>query len=226
MSSATGDGLTDMTKLTLDISMSLDGYVAGPNRTIEEPLGRGGEGLHQWIFGLASWRSRHGLDGGEEDADSDLVEENVAATGAIVMGRRMFSGGDGPWEADPMADGWWGDEPPFGVPVFVLTHHARETVTKSDGTTYTFVTDGIESALEQARAAAGERNVSVAGGANVVQQYLRAGLLDELQLHVVPVLLGDGVRLFDDPAAEGTRFEIVRVVDSPAVTHLKYRVVK
>jgi dihydrofolate reductase len=226
MSSAERPGLTGMTKLTLDISVSLDGYVAGPNQTVEEPLGAGGEDLHQWIFGLESWRARHGHSGGERNADSDLVQESVDATGAIVMGRRMFSGGAGPWENDPMADGWWGDEPPFGVPVFILTHHARETVTKPDGTTYTFVTDGIESALDQARAAAGNRNVSVAGGANVVQQYLTAGLLDELQLHVVPILLGDGVRLFDDPAAAGTRLEIVRVVDSPAVTHLKYRVEK
>jgi dihydrofolate reductase len=214
-----------MTKLTLDISMSLDGFVAGPNQTIDEPLGTGGEQLHQWIFGLEAWRSRHGQSGGERNADSDLVQENLDATGAIVMGRRMFSGGSGPWEQDPMAAGWWGDEPPFGVPVFVLTHHARDTVTKPHGTTYTFVSDGIEPALEQARAAAGERNVAIAGGADVVQQYLAAGLLDELQLHVVPILLGDGVRLFEGAPAE-TRLEIVRVVGSPAVTHLKYRAAK
>jgi dihydrofolate reductase len=226
MSSAAPGGLTGMTKLTLDISTSLDGFVAGPNQTIEEPLGRGGEDLHQWIFGLESWRARHGQSGGERNADSDLVQENLDATGAVVMGRRMFSGGAGPWEEDPNADGWWGDEPPFGVPVFILTHHARETVTKADGTTYTFVTDGIESALDQARGAAGGRNVHVAGGANVVQQYLAAGLLDELQLHVVPILLGDGVRLFDDAAAAANRLELVRVVASPNVTHLKYRVVK
>jgi dihydrofolate reductase len=215
-----------MTKLTLDISVSLDGYVAGPNQTVEEPLGRGGEELHQWIFGLEAWRSRHGLEGGEPGPDSDLVQENLDATGAVVMGRRMFSGGEGPWEDDPMKEGWWGDDPPFGVPVFVLTHHARETVTKSDGTTYTFVSDGIESALEQARAAAGDRNVSVAGGASVAQQYLAAGLLDELQLHVAPLLLGGGVRLFDDEALAGTKLEVARVVGSPTVTHLKYRVVK
>jgi dihydrofolate reductase len=226
MTSASPGGLTGMTKLTLDISMSLDGFVAGPNQTIEEPLGRGGEQLHEWIFGLESWRARHGHSGGERNADSDLVQESVDATGAIVMGRRMFSGGAGPWDEDPNADGWWGDEPPFGVPVFVLTHHARETVTKSDGTTYTFVTDGIESALDQARAVAGDRNVAVAGGADVVQQYLAAGLLDELQLHVVPILLGDGVRLFDDPGTSRNGLELVRVVDSPTVTHLKYRVVK
>jgi dihydrofolate reductase len=225
MSSAARRRLTGMTKLTLDISMSLDGFIAGPNQTIDEPLGRGGEQLHQWIFGLEAWRARHGQSGGERNADSDLIQETLDATGAIVMGRRMFSGGSGPWERDPMAAGWWGDEPPFGVPVFVLTSHARETVTKPDGTTYTFVTDGIESALAQARAAAGERNVAVAGGANVVQQYLAAGLLDELQIHVVPILLGGGVRLFGGAEAE-TRLELVRAVGSPGVTHVKYRVAR
>jgi dihydrofolate reductase len=214
-----------MTKLTHDISMSLDGFIAGPSPTIDEPLGRGGEQLHEWIFGLEAWRSRHGRAGGERNADSDIVQENLDATGAIVIGRRMFSGGSGPWEDDPMAAGWWGDEPPFGVPLFVLTNHARETVTKADGTTYTFVTDGIESALEQARAAAGGRNVALGGGANVVQQYLAAGLLDELQIHLVPILLGDGVRLFEGAPPE-LRLEIVRVVASPAVTHVRYRVVR
>jgi dihydrofolate reductase len=212
-----------MTKLTLDISMSLDGFIAGPNRTVEEPLGEGGEQLHQWIFGLESWRKPHGLSGGTTGPDSDVVQESVDATGAVVMGRRMFSGGEGPWEDDPVADGWWGDEPPFGVPVFILTHHARETVTKQGGTSFTFVTDGIEAALDQARAAAGDRNVAVAGGANVVQQYLRAGLLDEIQIHLVPVLLGDGVRLLDDLGTEQRELELTRVIDSPAVTHLRYR---
>src|SRR5206468_8536257 len=140
----------------------------------------------------------HGLDGGETNADSELLEESMARTGATLMGRRMFSGGAGPWEDDPNADGWWGDDPPFRMPVFVLTHHARETVTKQGGTSFTFVTDGIESALDQARAAAGDRDVAVAGGASIAQQYLRAGLLDELQIHLVPLLLGEGgVRLFD-----------------------------
>jgi dihydrofolate reductase len=213
-----------MSKTTLDISMSLDGFIAGPNQTVEEPLGRGGEQLHEWIFGLKSWREHHGQPGGEENADSELVRETVAAGGAFVMGRRMFSGGHGPWESDPIANGWWGDNPPFGVPVFVLTHHGREPLELGD-TTFTFVTDGVKAAHEQARAAAGERNVSVAGGANVVQQFLAAGLLDEVQLHLVPVLLGDGVRLFG--AASGQpALELVRVVDSPTVTHLKYRMAR
>jgi dihydrofolate reductase len=213
-----------MTRLTLDISMSLDGFIAGPNRTTEAPLGDGGEGLHEWVFGLAAWREPHGLEGGTTGADNDLVEEQLARPGAVLMGRRMFSGGEGAWEDDPMAEGWWGDTPPFRMPVFVLTHHARETLTMKGGTSFTFVTDGVESAFEQARAAAGGKDVAVAGGANVVQQCLRAGLLDELQVHVVPVLLGGGVRLFD--GGEQANLEITRVVDSPAVTHLRYRVVK
>lgn len=216
-----------MAKLTLDISVSLDGFIAGPNRTLDQPLGEGGDRLHQWAVALRSWRESHGKSGGEVNADSDVVDEALRETGATVMGRRMFSGGQGPWEDDPNADAWWGDDPPFHHPVFVLTHHPRETVTKQGGTTFTFVTDGIEAALEDARAAAGDKNVAVAGGADVVQQYLRAGLLDELQLHVVPLLLGDGVRLFEDHlGSEQVELERTRVIESPAVTHLRYRVVR
>jgi dihydrofolate reductase len=216
-----------MGKLTFEISMSVDGFVAGPNQTLEEPLGQGGEGLHEWVIALASWREPHGLSGGETNADSEVVEESLRNTGATVMGRRMFSGGEGPWEDDPNADAWWGDDPPFHHPVFILTHHARKPVTKEGGTTFTFVTDGIEAALEQARAAAGDKNVAVGGGANVAQQYLRAGLLDELQIHVVPVLLGDGVRLFENHlGSQQGELECTRVIESPAVTHLRYRVVR
>jgi dihydrofolate reductase len=211
-------------RVMCDISMSLDGFVAGPNPTLEQPLGEGGEGLHEWIFGLASWRESHGMDGGEANADDEVMKESLAAQGAVVMGRRMFSGGAGPWEDDPNADGWWGDDPPFRVPVFILTHHAREPVTKQGGTTYTFVTDGIEAALEQARLAAGDREVLIAGGGEAIQQYLRAGLLDELQIHVVPMLLGGSVRLLDDVGDAPGRLELDRVVDSPAVTHIRYRV--
>jgi dihydrofolate reductase len=215
-----------MTRLTLDISTSLDGFVAGPNQTPEEPLGKGGERLHEWVFRLASWREPHGLEGGQRDADDEVIAESIRATGAVVMGRRMFSGGEGPWEDDPNADGWWGDEPPFHVPVFVLTHHPRETVPKQGGTSFIFVTEGIEAALEQARAAAGDKNVAIGGGASVVQQYLRAGLLDELQIHVAPVLLGGGVRLFDGEATGPVTLEATRVLASSHVTHLKFRVVK
>jgi dihydrofolate reductase len=217
-----------MARLTLDISMSLDGFVAGPNQTLEQPLGEGGEQLHEWAVAVASWRARHGLSGGETNVDNEVVEEAIANTGATVMGRRMFSGGEGPWEDDPNADGWWGDDPPFHHPVFILTHHAREPVTKQGGTTFTFVTDGIEAGLEQARAGAAGKDVAVGGGANVVQQYLKAGLLDELQIHVVPVLLGAGVRLFENHLATAPgELECTRVIESPTgVTHLRYRVVK
>jgi dihydrofolate reductase len=216
-----------MGKLTLDISMSLDGFIAGPNQTLDEPLGKGGEGLHEWVVALKSWREPHGLSGGETNTSSEVVDEALRNTGATVMGRRMFSGGQGSWEDDPNADAWWGDDPPFHHPVFILTHHAREPVTKQGGTTFTFVTDGIEAALEQAKAAAGDKDVGIGGGANVAQQYLKAGLLDELQLHVVPVLMGDGVRLFENHLGDGQlELECTRVIETPAVTHLRYRVVR
>ena len=212
-----------MPKVILDISMSLDGYVAGPNQTLDEPLGAGGERLHEWVFNTKAWREPHGLDGGEENRDSEIIAEHVGRIGATIMGRRMFSGGEGPWEDDPNRDAWWGENPPFHHAVFVLTHHPRERVVKEGGTTFTFVTDGIDSALEQARAAAGDKDMAIAGGARVAQQYLDADALDELQIHVAPVLLGGGVRLFESEHAE---IELVRVVESPVVTHLRYRVAK
>jgi dihydrofolate reductase len=215
-----------MGKVHVDISISLDGFVAGPNQTLEQPLGEGGERLHEWVVALKSWRERHGLSGGETGPDSEVVEETIRDTGATVMGRRMFSGGEGAWEDDPNADGWWGDDPPFRHPVFILTHHAREAVTKKGGTSFTFVTEGIESALEQARAAAGDKDVAIAGGANAIQQFLNAGLVDELQIHLAPMLLGDGTRLFDRIGPAQVELESTRVVESPRVTHLKFRVVK
>jgi dihydrofolate reductase len=217
-----------MTRLTLDISMSVDGFVAGPNQTLEQPLGEGGERLHEWVVAVASWREMHGLQGGATNVDSEVAREALRNTGATVMGRRMFSGGEGPWEDDPNADAWWGDDPPFHHPVFILTHHAREPVTKQGGTTFTFVTDGIEAALEQARRAAGDKDVAVGGGGNAAQQYLKAGLLDELQIHVVPMLLGEGVRLFENHLANAPgELECTSVIESPTgVTHLRYRVAK
>lgn len=215
-----------MARLILDITTSLDGFVAGPNASLEHPLGENGMRLHEWAFAAGSWRKRHGLEGGEENADSDVIAERDRATGAVVMGRRMFSGGAGPWADDPNARGWWGDDPPFHVPVFVLTHHARETLPMLGGTSFTFVTDGIDAALEQARAAAGDKDVLLAGGASVADQYLQRGLLDELQIHVVPLLLGDGVRLFDQLGVDPVELELDRVIESPSVTHLRYRPTK
>lgn len=212
-----------MTKLRFSISMSVDGCVAGPNPSEKEPLGEGGEGLHEWALELEAWRKPHGREGGVVNASTGVMEEGFANVGAVLMGRNMFGGGPGPWGDDPW-QGWWGDDPPFHVPVFVLTHHEREPLEKQGGTTFHFVTDGIESALEQAKEAAGGKDVSLGGGAEVAQQYLKAGLLDELQLSVVPILLGDGTRLFDNLAEADVELEQVRVVDAPGVTHLKYRV--
>jgi dihydrofolate reductase len=207
----------------VDITTSLDGFVAGPNPTLEDPLGEGGERLHEWAVALEAFRECHGMEGGETSADSERLRESVDATGAVVMGRRMFSGGQGPWDADPNADGWWGDDPPFRAPVFIVTSHPRGTVAKEGGTSYTFVTDGVESAVRQAREAAGEKNVGVSGGANVVQQAIKAGLVDELRLHLTPILLGSGTRLLDDLG--GVELERTAVIDSPGVTHLTFRVV-
>jgi dihydrofolate reductase len=208
-------------KVVVDISMSLDGFVAGPNPTLEEPLGSGGELLHDWATSTESWREAHGLEGGERNADSEIMREGFASVGAFVMGRKMFSGGSGPWGEDPNSRGWWGDEPPFHAPVYVLTHHPRDEEEMDGGTTFFFVTDGIESAVEAGRAAAGERDVAVAGGADVVQQALAAGLVDEIQVHVAPVLLGGGTRLFGK-GEEPIRFEATRVLSSPRAAHLRY----
>jgi dihydrofolate reductase len=213
-----------MTRLISDISISLDGFVAGPSPSLEEPLGKGGELLHEWALAAQSWRKSHGLEGGVQNADSEVIEEWIRATGAVVMGRKMFSGGEGGWEDDPRAHGWWGENPPFHVPVFVLTHHARETLDMEGDTSFTFVTDGIEAAVEQARAAAGDKDVHLAGGASVIQQSLKAGLLDELQIHIAPVLLGGGTPLFDRLGIEPFSLEATRVIASPSVTHLRFKV--
>jgi dihydrofolate reductase len=211
-----------MSKVRAGIAVSLDGYVAGPNQSEEDPLGEGGEALHDWLFGLRAWREPHGMEGGEENASSAVVEEQDANVGAEIMGRNKFGPpGGGPWGGDPW-NGWWGDEPPFHKPVFVLTHHEREPLTLSD-TTFTFVTDGIESALERARAAAGDQDVFLGGGAESINQYLAAGLVDELELHVAPVMLGGGERLFAGVGPD-RRLEQLRVVEAPGVVHVKYRV--
>ena len=205
------------------IAVSLDGYVAGPHQSEEDPLGVGGMRLHQWIFGLEAWRKQQGLDGGEVNASTPVIEEAQSNVGAVVMGRNMFGGGPGPWSEGPPWNGWWGDDPPYHVPVFVLTHHPREPLEMEGGTTFVFVTDGIGSALEQAKRAAGTRDVLLGGGANIIQQYLAAGLIDGFELHIVPVVLGDGERLLDHIGQ--IEVEQVRAIEAPGVTHIKYRVV-
>ena len=213
-----------MSRLRCHISISLDGLVAGPNQSEEHPLGEGGEGLHDWVVKLAVWRQAHGLEGGEVTESTRVLEESLENVGAAVMGRNMFgppSGGawgDGEWK------GWWGDNPPYHYPVFVVTHHPRDPLEMDGGTTFHFVTEGIEPALEQARKAAGGKDVMLWGGGQIVQQYLAAGLLDELELHVVPVLLGDGAHIFGDLGDAEVQLEQVRAVEAPGVTHLKYRV--
>jgi dihydrofolate reductase len=213
-------------KVVAELSVSLDGFVAGPNPTLEEPLGEGGELLHEWITRLAAWRRAHGMEDGEEGPEAALVEEGLPSSGAVVMGRKMFSGGDGPWDGDPKSRGWWGDDPPFHVPVFVVTHHAREPVPMEGGTTFNFVTGGVEDAIEQARAVAGDKQVHVSGGGSIVQQALSARLVDELQLHIAPLLLGGGTRLFDDARNSELRLERTRSLEGPQATHLWYRVVR
>jgi dihydrofolate reductase len=212
-----------MSKVTVHISTSLDGYVAGPNQSQENPLGEGGEGLHDWLVELKSWREGAGMDGGVENVSNDVFAEAIENVGAEIMGRGKFGpAGRGPWGDDPW-QGWWGDEPPFHKPVFVVTHQEREPLTLSD-TTFTFVTDGIASAMDQAKAAAGEKDVFIGGGANVINQYLAAGLVDEVELHIVPILRGGGARLFDGIGPD-VKLEEVRAIEAPGVAHLQYRVV-
>jgi dihydrofolate reductase len=206
------------------LAVSLDVYAAGPDQSEENPLGVGGESLHEWIVELEAWRKRHGYEGGEVNASTPVVEEAQSNVGATVMGRNMFGGGPGPWREEPPWKGWWGEDPPFHTPVFVLTHHPREPLEMEGGTTFIFVTEGIESALQQAKQAAGGQDVLIGGGANVLQQYLAARLVDEFELHVVPVLLGGGERLLENVG--NLELEQVRAIEAPGVTHIKYRVVK
>ena len=212
-----------MSKLAVNIAMSLDGYVAGPDQSVNDPLGVGGMELHAWFHPLKEFREMHGEQGGETDASSAVVNERNENVGATIMGRKMFGGDAGPWGEDPWP-GWWGQEPPFHHPVFVITHHAREPLQMNGGTTFHFVTDGIEPALAQARDAARGQDVRLAGGASVVNEYLAAGLVDELDLSIVPLVMGGGERLFAGLVPGDLKLTQLRAIEAPGVTHIKYRI--
>jgi dihydrofolate reductase len=211
-----------LSKVRFQVAISLDGYIAGPDQSLENPLGVRGTELHEWMFGLAAWRSMQGMPGGEVNASSKVIDEAFENAGAYIMGRNMFGGGRGPWVDDPPWRGWWGEDPPYHTPVFVLTHHPQEPLKMEGGTTFHFVTDGIAVAMEHARSAAGELDVVLAGGANAIQQYLAAGDVDEFELHVAPVVIGAGERLLE--GVGDLRLVQVRAIEAPGVTHIKYKV--
>lgn len=211
-----------MSRLRLTISMSLDGYVAGPHQSVKEPLGVGGEALHEWVFPLAAWREPHGMKGGEVNESTPVVEHTLTNIGATIMGRNMFGGGPGPWNTEQPWIGWWKDNPPFHHPVLVLTHYPREPLPLKGGTTFHFVTGGIHDALEQARRAAAGKDVALAGGAQACNQYLKAGLVDEMLINVAPILLGGGERLFDGVGTDLHGLRPVRTVATAKVTHLQF----
>lgn len=212
-----------MSRLRLSITMSLDGYAAGPDQTQENPLGIGGMELHEWFFPLKAFREMHGGDGGEVNASSDVVEQRRANIGATIMGRNMFGPVRGPWP-DETWRGWWGEDPPYHHPVFVLTHHPRKPLEMDGGTTFHFVSDGIESALVQAKEAAQGRDVWLAGGASVANQYLATQLVDEIDVSIAPLILGRGARLFEGLESGALKLQQIRAVDAPGVTHIKYEV--
>ena len=210
-----------MAKLSLRISMSFDGYTSGPNQSVKEPLGVGGEGLHEWVVALRAWREMHGMTDGDDNESTKIFKEETANIGATIMGRNMFGGHPGGWDAEKPWRGWWGKNPPFHHPVYVVTHHKREPLVTEGGTTFNFVTNGIEPALEQARRAAGGKDVALAGGATICQQYLNAGLVDEMIIHQVPILLGGGERLFEG-VNDLHGLELVETIPTHNVTHFKF----
>jgi dihydrofolate reductase len=210
-----------VSRLRLSISMSLDGFVAGPNQSVENPLGVGGDRLHEWAYPLRAFKAMHGETGGETNESSAVIEDAFSNVGATIMGRRMFGGPPGPWNADEPWNGWWGTNPPFHHPVFVLTHHARPPLELEGGTTFTFLTDGIQPALREARRVAGGKDVHLGGGASAARQFLAAGLVDEMWLSLVPLLLGSGERLFEG-VTDLHRLALVRTVAAPSVTHLQF----
>jgi len=219
-----------MSNVRFNLSISLDGYLAGPDQSLENPLGVGGLHLHDWAFPLAAFQREHGMEASPDEpglvnASTQVVEEQIRHVGAVIMGRNMFGGYPGPWRSDPPWTGWWGDNPPYHVPVFVITHHPRASLEMQGGTTFHFVTDGVDAALARARAAAGGKDIVIGGGASIAHQYLAASAVDEVNIAIAPILLGSGERLFDQ-LGSALRLEQVRAIDAPGVTHIKYRVIK
>jgi dihydrofolate reductase len=204
-----------------NFAISLDGYAAGPSQDIDNPLGLGGLGLHEWVFATRAWNRMQGSDGGNEGIDDRFITAGDAGIGATIMGRNMFGPIRGEWKNDQWT-GWWGDNPPYHHPVFVLTHHPHEPIPMQGGTTFNFVTDGIESALEQAFDAADGDDVRLGGGAATIQQYLKAGLIDEMHVAIVPILLGSGKRLFDHLDGGPIGYRCVELVSSPSVVHVRF----
>jgi dihydrofolate reductase len=213
-----------MPNVRVHVTTTLDGFMAGPNQTLERPFGDGMDHIHDWILNLKSFREMQGMGSdGETGPSDDVIRETAANLGAWILGRNMFGGGRGPW-SEPEWKGWWGDTPPYHCPIFVLTHYPRPPLRMDGGTTFYFVTDGIESAMAQAKDAAAERDIRIGGGASTVNQYLAAGLVNELEVHIVPMLIGDGERLFAGISGHVPQLELIRTVRGEGVTHLKYRV--
>jgi dihydrofolate reductase len=204
-----------------NFAISIDGYGAGPNQDIDNPIGVGGLRLHEWVFETRAWHKRQNTEGGAEGIDDKFIEEGDAGIGATIMGRNMFGPIRGSW-GDSTWTGWWGDDPPYHHPVFVLTHHPHPPIPMEGGTTFNFVTDGIEAALERAFEAAGGDDVRLGGGVGTIQQYLRAGLVDELHVAIVPVLLGSGERLFDNLGGGPAGYECIEFVNSGSVAHARF----
>lgn len=215
-----------MTRVRLDLCISADGYIAGPDQGPDEPLGVGGIRLHQWKldtgFSGDNLRPAAGIE--EPSVDARVVAELFDGIGAYVMGRKMFGGGPGPWPTDEPWNGWWGEDPPYHAPVFVITHHPRETLELEGGNVFHFVTEGPQRALELAREAAAGQDVMVSGGADVANQLLAAGAIEEIQLHVAAAILGAGERLFEGVTADALPLSLDRVLQGADVTHLRYRV--
>lgn len=212
-----------MGRLRFQISVSLDGYMAGPAQSVEDPLGTGGEALHEWLFELEAFNDAHGREGGLANPSTKVMEAMFDGVGATVMGRNMFGGGPGPWPEEEW-NGWWGQDPPFHMPVIVLTHYSREVLELEGGNAFHFVTGGIDEALERAREAAGSKDVLIGGGAETIDQCLAAGEVDDFTLSVVPVLLGDGARLFAGVEPDRLKLRQTSIVEAPSVTHISYEV--